>query len=82
MALNTTLFHRTQPPRIVQDEATRDALLASGWADTPAAFYAPEPEPCAPAVLCDAVHHTGEPTWRCERLPAHRGPHRFREYPA
>lgn len=40
----TTLYHRTDPPRIVDTPEQRDALLADGWAETPAAFYdAPEP---------------------------------------
>lgn len=40
----TTLYHRTDPPRIVEDDAAVTALLAQGWADTPAAFYAPVPD--------------------------------------
>lgn len=38
----TTLYHRTEPPRIVDGQDAIDALLAQGWADTPAAFYMPE----------------------------------------
>lgn len=35
----TTLYHRTEPPRIVDGQDAVDVLLAQGWADTPAAFY-------------------------------------------
>ena len=47
----TTLYHRTEKPVIVTSEADRDALIASGWADTPAAFYAQAPEPPTPPVV-------------------------------
>lgn len=36
----TTFYHRTLPPRTVKD-AAEYAALGEGWADTPAAFYAP-----------------------------------------
>jgi len=71
----TTLYHRTLPPRILLTQGEVEALLADGWADTPAAFYD------TPPALCGAVHHSGEPTWRCERPQSHRGSHKFREYP-
>lgn len=40
----TMLYHRTDPPRIVDSQAECDRLLAEGWAETPAAFTdAPDP---------------------------------------
>ena len=41
----TVLYHRTEPPVTVTSEDDRDARLANGWADTPAAFYEPLPRP-------------------------------------
>ena len=44
----TTLYHRTEPPRIVRTQEEYDAL-GEGWADTPAAFYdAPTLPPAQP----------------------------------
>lgn len=44
----TMLYHRTEPPRIVDGQEAVDALLAQGWADTPAAFYDAPKEPEKP----------------------------------
>lgn len=35
----TTLYHKSDPPRVVTDPADLQRLLEEGWADTPAAFY-------------------------------------------
>lgn len=38
----TWMYHRTEPARIVQDPAEKEAL-GEDWADTPAAFLPDEP---------------------------------------
>lgn len=36
-----TVFHRSQPLRVVLSAGEYAAAIADGWADTPAAFYEP-----------------------------------------
>ena len=38
------LYHRTKEPVLVESDEVYAALLADGWAETPAVFYTPEPE--------------------------------------
>lgn len=53
--MNAWLYHRTAAPRLVTDDATFAELLAEGWSDTPAAFYAPVENIgyCQAVVPCD-----------------------------
>lgn len=58
----TMLYHRTDPPRIVESQIECDRLLAEGWAETPAAFYDPPPgfydAPDPPADATSAPRRT------------------------
>lgn len=69
----TTFYHRTEGPRIVSSDE-EFAALGDGWADTPAAFYEPEPAPL-PMLVC-GQEKDGR---TCGKPSGHRGAHAYRE---